>query len=56
MAEEQIFDFHKMVSSVAQYFREKMKFDVKEHYVYQGMTVHVYGSKKSKKRARKGRT
>ncbi len=49
MAKEQIFDFHKMVSFVAQYFRKEMKFDVKEHHDCQGMTVHVYGSKEVKK-------
>ncbi len=53
MAKEQIFDFHKMVSSVARYFREKKKFKVKEHYVYQGMTVHVYGSKEIHKGRRR---
>jgi len=45
MAKVKIFDFHQMVSSVAQYFREKKKFEVKEHCIHEGMTVHVYGSK-----------
>lgn len=53
MAKEQIFDFHKMVLSVARYFREEKKFKVEEHCVYQGMTVHVYGSKEIHKGRRR---
>lgn len=52
MTVEQKFDFHKMVLWVGQYFREK-KFEVKEHCFYQGMKVHVYGSKEISKGRRK---
>ena len=45
MVEEQIFDFHQIISLVAQYFREKKKFEVKEHCIYEGMRVHVFGRK-----------
>lgn len=45
MAAEQIFNFHQMVSGVADYFR-KEKFEVKENCVHEGMMVHIYGCKK----------
>ena len=46
MAAEQIFNFHQMVSGVADYFR-KEKFEVKENCVHEKMMVHIYGYKKT---------
>ena len=46
METEQIFNFHQMVSGVADYFRKEKNFEVKENCVHEGMTVHVYGFKK----------
>lgn len=48
MTEEKLFDFHKMVSMVAQYFQKK-GFKVKEHCTHQGMKVYIYASKEEKK-------